>query len=245
MELDFKKTLFMLLSHIREIIAAIILGGVLFWAVSAYYITPVYTSNALLHVSGTAERKTTSVTSNELYVSRELLDTCVVILDSRTVLSKVIKESGLDYTIGQLRNMIRAESVSSTEIFRISITNPNPRDAAILVDTITKVAPGEIERVISGGKVTLIDSATLPKTPSSPNIPKNTILGALIGAILSISILIINEFMDGRVRDELELEEAFGGIPIIGIIPSFELLEAVTKDKSKKSHHHKKKARAK
>ncbi len=242
MELDFKKTLFMLLSRFREIIAAIIVFGVLFYAVSAYYITPVYTSNALLHVSGTAERKSTSVTSNELYVSRELLDTCVVILDSRTVLSKVIKESGLDYTIDQVRGMISAQSVSSTEIFRISVTNPDPREAAILTDTITKVAPGEIERVISGGRVTLIDSATLPKSPSAPNIPKNTILGALIGAILAVGILILNEFMDGRVHDELELEEAFDGLPIIGIIPSFELLEEVSKGKKSR---HKKKERAK
>ncbi len=235
MELDFKKTLFMLLSHIREILAAILLGGVLFYVVSAYYMTPVYTSTALLHVSGTAEKKSTSVTSNELYVSRELLETCVVILDSRTVLGKVAKESGLGYSLEQVRGMISAESVSSTEIFRISVTHTDPREAAIIADTITKVAPGEIERVISGGRVTIVDTATLPRSPSAPNIPKNTVLGALIGAILSIGTYILKEFFDGRVHDEFDLEEAFENFPIIGVIPSFELLEEVSKKKKSKS----------
>ena len=224
MEMDLKKTLSVLLSHIRAIAISTVAGAVLFFLFNTFFVTPVYTSQTLLHVSNMTERKSSIVTSSDVSVSRELLDTCVVILNSRTVLDKVAEQSGLDYKASQIKNMISAKSVSSTEIFKISVTHTNASEAQIIADTITRVAPAEFKRVLNGGAVSVIDYATLPLSPSAPNIPKNTIIGALLGAVLSIALFLFLEAMDSRVRDEFELEEKFG-LPIIGVIPSFELLE--------------------
>ncbi|MBQ5777406.1 MAG: hypothetical protein IIV97_01175, partial [Oscillospiraceae bacterium] len=192
--------------------------------VSLFFVTPVYTSQTLLHVSNMAERKSSIVTTSDVLVSRELLDTCVVILNSRTVLDKVAEQSGLGYKAAEIKQMLSAESVSSTEIFKISVTHTDPNEAQIIADTVTRVAPGEFKRVLNGGAVSVIDYATLPLAPSAPNIAKNTILGGFLGAVLSIFLFLIMEAMDTTVRDEEALEDEFD-IPIIGMIPTFELTE--------------------
>ncbi len=222
--MDLKKVFMVLVSHLKIIVLAAVALGAVFFLVSQFLLTPVYTSQTLLHVSNMTERKSSIVTTSDVQVSRELLDTCVVILNSRTVLDKVAEQSGLDYTANQIKGMISAQSVSSTEIFKISVTHTNPKEAQIIADTITRVAPAEFKRVLNGGAVSIVDYATYPVTPSAPNIPRNTVLGVLLGALVTAAFYILVEAMDTRVRDEFVLEEEFG-LPIVGVIPSFELLE--------------------
>ncbi len=119
---------------------------------------PVYTSQTLLHVSNT--------TVVDAQSSQKLLDSCVDILNSRAVLDKVAEQSGLDYTADEIKDMISAEAISSTEILEISVTHTDPSEAQIIADTITKVAPDEFKRVIDGCAVSVIDYATYPTEPS-------------------------------------------------------------------------------
>ena len=232
MELDLKKTLTVLYSKIWTIVAVTLVFTMLFLIVNVCLITPKYTSTALLYVSNVSERKTSVVTSSDVAVSKQLVDTCVVILNSRTVLDKVAEQSSLGYSATKIKKMISAQSVSSTEVFRISVTHTDPREAQIVCDAILKVAPGEIKRVMNAGAVSIIDYATLPLAPSSPNIPKNTILGAMLGAMLAIGIILLTQVFDSRIKNELELAESFD-FPIIGVIPSFKMAEKTSSRKKK------------
>lgn len=233
MELDLTKTLSVLLSKIWIIITVTMLSGIIFLISSIFFITPMYTSQALLYVSNVSERKSSIVTSGDVNVSRELVNTFVVILNSRTVLDKVAEQSGLDYSSTEIKRMISAQSVSSTEVFRISVTHSDPAEAQIIADAILKVAPSEVKRVMNAGAVSVIDYATLPLTPSSPNIFKNTLLGAFLGAILTIAIIIIMQAMDSRITNQFVLAENFD-LPMIGIVPSFKIVEDEKARKRKK-----------
>lgn len=233
MELDLKKTVDVLLSKIWTIVAATLVGAMLFLIVNIFFVTPKYTSTALLYVSNVSERKTSVVTTSDVAVSKQLVDTCVVILNSRTVLDKVAEQAGLGYSATKIKKMISAQSVSSTEVFRISVTHTNPQEAQIIADAILKVAPSEIKRVINAGAVSIIDYATLPLAPSSPNIPKNTVLGAILGAALAIGVILLTQVFDSRIKNEFELAESFD-LPIIGVIPSFRMAEKTSSSRRKK-----------
>ncbi|MBR5542544.1 MAG: hypothetical protein IKU65_00395 [Oscillospiraceae bacterium] len=233
MELDLKKTISVLFSKIWIIITAMAVSGILFFLTNLLLITPMYTSQTLLYVSNMSERKSSIVTTSDVAVSRDILDTCVVILNSRTVLDKVAEQSGLDYSSKEIKNMISAQSVSNTEVFRITVTHSDPMEAQIIADTILKVAPSEIKRVMNAGAVSVIDYATLPLSPSSPNIPKNTVIGAMLGAMLAVFVILLLQIFDTRVKDEFVLVENFD-LPIIGMIPSFKLAEKTVSGTGKK-----------
>ncbi len=233
MEFDLRTLFLVVFTHAKLIIASVLLGAFSFYIVSAYYLTPIYTSETLLHVSNTSSDSTTVLTSSDVSVSRALLKTCIVILNSNIVLEKIADDSGLGYSASQIRGMISADSVSSTEVFKITVSHTDPKEAQIIASSIERVAPEEFKRVLSNGSVSVVDHATLPRYPSSPNVMKNTLIGALFAFVLVVFAILYIETLDTRVRDELVLEQEFS-LPVIGLVPSFSLVGKKPNTSSKK-----------
>ncbi len=224
MELDIRKTISILLSKFWLIVSVTIIGGVLFFVFNSFFVTPMYTSEAVLYVTNMSDRKTSIVTSNDVMVSKELVSTAIVIMNSRTVLDKVAEQSGLGYTGSQIKRMLSAGAVSSTEVFKIQVTNADPEKAKIIADTLLEVAPREIERVITAGSITIIDYATLPLSPSSPNVFRNTVIGAFLCMLITMALIVLFEAFDTRIRSEFDIVDNFE-FPIIGVVPSFKMVE--------------------
>ena len=76
MELDLKKIVSLFMSKIWFIISAAIVGGIVFFVINTYFVVPKNTSSALLYVSNMSERKSSVVTTSDVAVSKELVDTC-------------------------------------------------------------------------------------------------------------------------------------------------------------------------
>jgi capsular polysaccharide biosynthesis protein len=112
--------------------------------------------------------------------------------------------------------------------FEVAIDNKSPVDAQIICNTLIKVAPPQIIRVVHGGSVEVIDSATLPTEPSSPNIMLNTVVGGRFGLILAMMGTLLFEMLDTRIKSEDDLSELFN-IPVIGVIPSINLKDSPRK----------------
>lgn len=64
------------------------------------------------------------------------------------VLSKVIDQLGLSYTIYALRNRIAASALNNTEILQVKVTSTDPEEAAAIANTLASLAPPEIIRVV-------------------------------------------------------------------------------------------------
>ena len=75
--------------------------------------------------------------------------------------------------------------------------------------------------VHSGGSE-VIDSASHPNAPSSPNIMRNTVIGAFAGLLIAAVYFIISSLLNDVVTSEEELANDFG-LPVLGVIPQIEL----------------------
>lgn len=223
MELDLKNLFATLLSHIKAIIASVIFGAVIFFIISSYVLTPIYSSSGLLYVSNRTDNSP-FVSNSDVAVSRALLNTCSVVLKSNSVLTRISAESNLGLTPNQIKGMVSDRSVSSTEVFSISVSHPDPQIAKTVAETITKIFPEELKKIIPACTISVIDTPNLPKSPSSPNVFKNTIIGGLLAFLISSLLILFLETLDTRVRDEITLEKEFD-LPIIGLIPSFSLVD--------------------
>jgi capsular exopolysaccharide synthesis family protein len=95
------------------------------------------------------------------------------------------------------------------------------------VDTNRQLYEGLLQRlkeagVVAGLKssnVTVIDPARVPKSPSEPNIPRNLMLGFMVGLLGGIGLAIIVELMDNTVNLPEDVE-ATSGLPVIGLVPA-------------------------
>jgi capsular exopolysaccharide synthesis family protein len=68
------------------------------------------------------------------------------------------------------------------------------------------------------GNAELVQSATTPSGPSSPNVKRDALIGLLLGLVLGTSLAILLDRLDRRIKDPAELSEIFGR-PILGAIP--------------------------
>ncbi len=95
------------------------------------------------------------------------------------------------------------------------------------VETNRQLYEGLLQRlkeasVVAGLKssnVTVIDPARVPKSPSEPNIPRNLMLGFMVGLLGGIGLAIVVELMDNTVNLPEDVE-ATSGLPVIGIVPA-------------------------
>ena len=103
-------------------------------------------------------------------------------------------------------------------MFRVTVTTPNAQMSADLANAIAKVAPSEIAAIIEGSFAKVVDYAKVPKTQSSPNYTLSAILGAAVGAVLAVFVLLVQMMTDTRVKGEEDLVNICP-VPVLGAIP--------------------------
>ena len=71
---------------------------------------------------------------------------------------------------------------------------------------------------LRNGNVEVAQTATVPTSPSSPKIFKDTLLGAVLGLLLGLGIAFLRERLDRRIREPKDLEAVYG-LPLLGVVP--------------------------
>lgn len=201
------------------IILAMLLGGAAAFSCAAFLMTPRYQSSALMYVNnGSISVGDASVSLADLNASKTLVDSYIVILKTRLTLNEVIERAGLDYTYEELCEMVSADAVNATEIFRITVNGPDPAETERIANTIADVLPDKISEIMEGSSARVVDYAVMPDRRSSPSIIKYTAAGLLAGFILSCGVIVLLELFDEQIREEEYLIQAYG-LPILASIP--------------------------
>ena len=199
------------------------LAAVLFLVASVLFLTPQYKAKALMYVNSSdisLDNTKVSISQSELSAAKTLVDTYIVIMNSRTTLDEVIKQSGVSYTYEELirSNMLSASAVNNTEVFAIEVSSPDPSEAALLANTIAEVLPDKIASIVEGTSVRVVDRAVAPTAPDSPNLMKNTVIGGILGFVLACAVVVVLEWMDDLIRDPDYLLQTYA-LPVLAVIP--------------------------
>ncbi len=222
-----------------EKIWLLIIVAVLFAAVAFVYtrtmIKPEYQATSKLYVFNKSDFGSSgAVSSSDISTSKVLVNTYIVVLQSDSVLGQVVDtiseyqgKEGFEYlgskpyTTKQLRSMISAGSINNTESFSVTVKAHDPYEAKFINDAILYFLPDEIIRVVKAGAVEIIDKASIPSLPSSPSVIKNTVLGGLVGGVLTAAIIVVMALFDNVIHTEEDLTSEFPDISVIGVIPDF------------------------
>ena len=182
-----------------------VLCAVLTFAGTFFFVTPQYQSSAMFYVNNSnlsLGDTSLSISSGDLVTSRGLVDSYIVILNTRETLVDVLDYSGAPYSAGQLRGMISASAVNETEIFKVTVTSPDPEEAERLASAIAYILPKRIATIIDGTSARVADAAIIPSSPSSPNYVNNTMIGFLLGLVAACAVIAVRVITDTTIRAE-------------------------------------------
>ncbi|MBR2067514.1 MAG: hypothetical protein IJ875_04550, partial [Solobacterium sp.] len=208
--------------------------------IATFAIKPSYRASADMLVTNRADSRKDEgvITSSDMTASTNLVNTYSVILKSHKVLEQVIADAGLDYTYAQLNSMVSVSSVDNTQVMRINVISHSSQEALNIVSHLVALAPDAIMRAMDGGSVNTTDDAWTSGKPVSPSKKKWTLIGGLIGLLLSVGAVVVSELLNDKFKTTEDIRSVLD-YSILGVIPAehtdnVDIKKTNTKKKSRK-----------
>ena len=182
-----------------------------------FFIQPTYTSTTRIYVVNQATDNN-NLSAQDLQAGTYLVNDYKEIITSNDVLSEVIKDEKLNLSEAELSKMVSVNIPTDTRLISISVKAKTGQDAQVLANKVREVASKKIKNVTKVDDVTTLGEAKLPSSPSSPNIKRNVLLGAILGGFVAIVAVLVREVLDDRIRRPEDVEDVLG-MTLLGIIP--------------------------
>lgn len=206
--------------YLIPILIITIAAGAVTYVISAKFIKPKYKAEALIYVSAKDYMQSGTMTTSDLSIAKQLVNTYSIILKTDGVLNKVTERLGNQITAAKIKANLSAAAVNNTEVFTISYVDTNPERAQAVVNAIADIAPDEIMNVVKAGNASVIQrQEKTPVNPISPNKMRNAAIAALAAFVLSAAVFILISLLDTRIRTVEDLTDEFD-MPVLGSIPT-------------------------
>lgn len=217
-EIDLLELLEVWRQHILLILLVTALGATFGYAYSRFYLTPVYTASSTMYIVSASSNSMLDL--SDLNLGTNLAKDYVELVQSRTMLERVIEASGDQLTPGQLRGMLSVSNVANTRIIRFQVTSRDPEQAMRLANACVDQAIKFLPRIMNlkDNPPTLIDAATQPSSPSNIHLMQNIAIGAMIGFVLAAGIYTLL-YMLNDTFDSADDIETYLGIAPLAMVP--------------------------
>ncbi len=220
-EIDFQRIFAAIWHKIWIVVVAAVVCALLAFVFTFYFVTPQYESSAMFYVNNSALSvgdTSFSIESGDITAAKSLVESYIVILNTRESLNDVIDYAGVNRSYYELRGMISAEAVNETEIFQVVVTSPDRYEAEQIANAIAYILPKRIDSIIEGTSARIVDSAIVPTSPSSPSYTNSTMIGFLLGFALAVAVIVLQEVVDVTIRSEEDMEQVCKH-PVLASVP--------------------------
>ena len=219
-EIDLGEVFHLLLSKL----GVIILSGIVFCLAAVMgtmlLITPKYESTTKIVVLSKQDSSTLTKDYAEL-------------IKSRTVTEGVIAQLKLDMTHEKLLKKLSVDTPTDTRVVSITVTDTDPYTAAQIANAVRDIASKHIQQVMDIKAVNVVETANIPDEPSSPSVPKNGVIGGLLGILLAAAVVLIVYLTNDTVKTPEDVEK-YLGLSVLGTIPYSSKMGKKSKKKKKR-----------
>lgn len=222
-----------LISSLVQLIPLILVVTFIFGAIGGYVnyfvLEPEYTATTSFYVMATVDEDAGDDNNSIITYYEKLALDYSEIAKSRSITREVAKNLNLQNGLGDYE--IKVAPAEETRVMELTVTGHDADLVKDIADEMVKVFSDTVKRVIGAENVNVIDYAYVVR--SGPMRAQNTILIALAGAIITIGIIVLKEFMDTTFRTAEEVEEMLE-LPVLAQVNRIKSTQSKGKKKSSK-----------
>ena len=204
-----------LLEHWKLIAVTAVTGAVLMALYTFFLVTPMYKATATIYV---VSRNDSVLNFSDLQVGSELTSDYIKVFEMWEVHEKVISNLDLDYTYTNMASMLSVTNTSDTRMLDITVTNPDPEEAAAIANEYADVGAKYISEKMKTDEPTLMSSARVPENPFSPNKAKNILLGFVVGFVLACGVVVVRILLDDTYKTAEDIRKYAGLVVLLSLI---------------------------
>lgn len=227
--IDLAELFSVLWSKIYLIILVGLIAALAAFAGTKIFITPEYTSSTSMYML-TRSQSGGTITSSDLQTGTQLTQDYMEMVKSRSVLEQVISVLNLDMSTQELSSSVTTENKTNTRILTISVSNEDPELVQEIANTLRETVSVKIREIMEIDAVNTIEEANLPSAPSSPNVMRNTMLGGILGVLITAGILVLIFLFDDTIKTPDDVEHYLG----LNVLTSIPVTEGEEKGKKTK-----------
>lgn len=202
---------------------AVVLAAILIGLFITVRQAPTYTSTAKVFVSAGSPTSISDLAQAGDY-SQQIVNSYADVVTAPIVLKPVIQQLDLPDSASELASKVNATAATNTAVLTITVTYGNSGRAADIANRISsslvQVAP-TLSATNSGEtriKLTSIQAAVPPTSPSQPRPAFNLLLALLVGLVVGIAAVFLRENLDSRLSTP-ERVIAASSLPLLAIVP--------------------------
>ena len=206
--------------YLLIILLVVILAVLFVFIYDVAFKTPLYstyTTVVLVKDSNESEDSTDTISQSDIVLNQKLVSTYREIIKSRLVLEQVISNLNLNYSVSKMSQKITVQSVSDTEILKITVTDEDPTVAAEIANALAETFDKEISKIYKINNVTVIDKAQVAKSPSNNHLIRDVVLIFMLSFVGASAIIFVIFYFDDTIRTVEDLDGEMG-IPVIAKI---------------------------
>ena len=117
--------------------------------------------------------------------------------------------------------MLFRETDDDTRIVTIVVKDPDPVMAQRMAEAIRVISAKKIVDVMKVEMVNVVDTASFPTAPSSPNTRNNVILGGALGCLLAVAVVLLQHYSNDTIKNTDDVEH-YLGLNVLASIPTNE-----------------------
>ena len=236
MEITFKDILNIIKKNMLLIVIVSIILAMVTFIFTSCFVPEEYTSKVKLYVETNADSSQTNYNAlNSMNYAKSVVPTYIEMLQTTKFYSEVSNTLDDKYTPSQLSQKITFMAIEDTEVFEAVVIDESPTEAKAIADAVAQTAPEILADFNDKANLKVVDDATLPKSPSSPNVAKNVLIAFAAGVVFSLIFAFGQEFFDTKIKYNDEMTEILG-IPVLSAVPDFEKALNKTKHTRKEKH---------
>ena len=208
--------LHLLRKHLKLVIALPLACMLAVGAYSYVAMPNTYSATVSMYVLIQQDNANSNSLTSDLSASQMVTNDVATLLKSDRVVNETASALGLD-SLKAYKTSIASSTTS--RVLSLEVTGPDAEMAANVANKMADEVSTVAHDVMNVDSVNVVDSAKVPTAPSGPKRPLYMAIGLLGGLFVAIAIVVVEDMLNTKVRDEEELEELLG-LPVIGRIPA-------------------------